>query len=205
MQLLLFGFAVEAGTLGAVAFRGLQYGAALLVGVDCPLYACHGVFLSSCGRSGCSGDGALTGAGQPFSSFLTRLVSLADTVVRPSSRRVRVLGLCSSRWRRLAFWRTILPVPVRRNRFDAPLWVLVLGMCPQFCGVSWATVRRRYSVVRPEAWDQWPVPPRGHGSSRRGAVPTPSSCCARPAWPTSRRIRSRRHRCPGVAAAGSPV
>src|SRR5271154_426205 len=110
-------------------------------------------------------------AGQPFSSFLTRLVSLADTVVRPSSRRVRVLGLCSSRWRRLAFWRTILPVPVRRNRFDAPLWVLVLGMCPQFCGVSWATVRRRYSVVRPEAWDQWPVPPRGHGSSRRGAVP----------------------------------
>jgi ADP-ribose pyrophosphatase YjhB (NUDIX family) len=27
----------------------------------------------------------------------------------------------------LAFWRTIFPVPVRRNRFDAPLWGLVAG------------------------------------------------------------------------------
>src|SRR5947209_779058 len=69
-------------------------------------------------------------AGQPFSSLLTRLVSLADTVVRPSSRRVRVDGLCSSRCRRLAFWRRIFPVPVRRNRFDDPLWVLALGMFP---------------------------------------------------------------------------
>src|ERR1700744_6058811 len=83
--------------------------------------------------SGCSGACA---AGQPFSSFLTRLVSLADTVVRPSRRRVRLVGLCSSRWRRPAFSRTIFPVPVRRNRFDAPLWVLALGMCPQFYCVS---------------------------------------------------------------------
>src|SRR5271168_2894102 len=103
MQLLLFGFAVEAGSLAAVAFRGLQDGAALLMGVDRPLHACHGVFLSSCGRSGCSGAVLLTGAGLPFSVLLPRLVSLPDTAVRPSSRRIRVLDLCSSRWRRLAF------------------------------------------------------------------------------------------------------
>src|ERR1700741_1726944 len=68
--------------------------------------------------------------GQPLSSELTRLVSLAATVVRPSSRRVRLVGLCSSRCRRLAFWRTIFAVPVRRNRLDAPLWVLVFGIFP---------------------------------------------------------------------------
>jgi hypothetical protein len=28
----------------------------------------------------------------------------------------------------LAFWRTILPVPVRRNRFEAPLWVFAFGI-----------------------------------------------------------------------------
>src|SRR5690348_2091726 len=70
--------------------------------------------------------------GQPFSRLLTRLVSLADTVVRPSRRRVRLVGLCSSRCRRLACWRRILPVPVRRNRFAAPLWVFTLGMFPLF-------------------------------------------------------------------------
>jgi hypothetical protein len=31
-----------------------------------------------------------------------------------------------------AFSRTIFPVPVRRNRLEAPLWVFALGMCPQF-------------------------------------------------------------------------
>src|ERR1700679_3547870 len=103
MQLLLFGFAVETGPLAAIAFGSLQDGAALLVGVDCPLHACHGVFLSSCGRSSCSGAVLVTVAGQPFSIFLTRLVSLADTTGRPSSRRVRLVGLCSSRWRRPAF------------------------------------------------------------------------------------------------------
>src|SRR5262249_6692096 len=42
MQLLLFGFAVEPGSLAAIALRGLQDAAPLLVGVDRPLYACHG-------------------------------------------------------------------------------------------------------------------------------------------------------------------
>src|SRR6201996_187911 len=131
MQLLLFGFAVEAGPLAAIALGGLQNGAPLLLGVDCPLYACHGVFLSSSGRKGGYAVAFVTVAGQPLSNLLTRLVSLPDTVVRPSSRRVRVLDLCSSKCRRLAFSRTIFPVPVRRNRFDAPLWLLVLGICLQ--------------------------------------------------------------------------
>src|SRR6201993_5158921 len=128
MQLLLFGLAVEPGPLAAIALRGLQDAAPLLVGVDRPLYACHGFFLLSFRRKW-SGPGGPARA-QPFSSELTRLVSLAETVVRPSSRRVRLVDLCSSRCRRLAFWRTIFPVPVRRNRFDVPLWVLALGMFP---------------------------------------------------------------------------
>src|SRR5271163_2677087 len=86
------------------------------------------------GRGPAPGIWVVRRAVQPFSSELTRLVSLAETVVRPSSRRVRLLALCSRRCRRLAFWRTIFPVPVRRNRFDAPLWVLALGIFPQFLG-----------------------------------------------------------------------
>src|SRR5579875_3338564 len=139
MQLLLFGFAVEPGPLAAIAFRGLQDGAPLLLRVDCPLHACHGWFLSGSDVNGCAAAAehqALPAGkvcGQPFSSFLTRLVSLADTPVRPSSRRVRVVGLCSNRCLRLACSRMIFPVAVRRNRFEAPLWVLAFGMCPQFC------------------------------------------------------------------------
>src|ERR1700760_1441875 len=94
--------------------------------------------------------------GQPFNNALTRLVSLAATVVRPSSRRVRFDGLCSSRCRRLAFWRTILPAPVRRNRFEAPLWVLALGIFPLtllavqfFCLALVSLVRRRCRRPRP--------------------------------------------------------
>src|SRR6202453_737811 len=139
MQLLLFGFAVEPGALAAIAFRGLEDAAPLLVGVDCPLDACHGCSYSRSDVKGQTAGGRLVVYGssggsavQPFSSELTRLVSLAETVVRPSSRRVRLLALCSRRCRRPAFWRTIFPVPVRRNRFDAPLWVLALGMFPQF-------------------------------------------------------------------------
>src|SRR6516162_162612 len=83
----------------------------------------------------CRRSGARALSAQPFSSELTRLVSLAETVVRPSSRRVRLVGLCSSRCRRLAFWRTIFPAPVRRKRFDAPLWVLALGIFPLLLAV----------------------------------------------------------------------
>src|SRR5436309_14780360 len=123
-------------------------------------------------------------AGQPFSSLFTRRVSLAATTVRPSSRRVRVDGLCSNKCRRLAFWRTIFPVPVRRNRFEAPLWVLALGVFPLLLGfcsrgqVSWSTGSRRRRHRNPA-----PRPPGlrdgapWRESSRRGAVPAPSSCC----------------------------
>src|SRR5581483_11727854 len=110
------------------------------------------------GRRASSRRGSGRRGSQPFSRLLTRLVSLADTVVRPSRRRVRLVGLCSSRCRRLACWRTIFPVPVRRNRFDAPLWVLALGMFPLFYAVlEWwvlglskrsrvGSVRRRFGV-----------------------------------------------------------
>src|SRR5581483_7857636 len=47
MKLLLFGLAVEPGSLAAIALRGLQDAAPLLVGVDRPLHACHWVFLLS--------------------------------------------------------------------------------------------------------------------------------------------------------------
>src|SRR6185295_11591144 len=127
MQLLLFGFAVQPRALTAVALGCLEYCAPLLVGVHCALYACHGSVPIRSGRTGLGGC-------QPLSSFLTRLVSLAATSVRPSSRRVRFDALCSSKCRRLAFWRTIFPAPVARNRFEAPLWVFALGICPQFCG-----------------------------------------------------------------------
>ena len=33
---------------------------------------------------------------------------------------VRRGDLCSRRWRRLAFWRTILPLPVTLDRFAVP-------------------------------------------------------------------------------------
>src|SRR5699024_2146899 len=48
--------------------------------------------------------------------------------VRPSSRRVRLLGFFSMMWRRLACWRTSLPVPVFRKRLAVPLWVFIFGM-----------------------------------------------------------------------------
>src|ERR1700741_2273733 len=59
MQLLLFGFAIEPGPLAAIAFRGLQDAAPLLVGVDRPLYACHGCSYS---RSDVNGSGTAPGS-----------------------------------------------------------------------------------------------------------------------------------------------
>src|SRR5260370_26150146 len=37
-------------------------------------------------------------------------------------------ALCANMWLRLARRRIPLPVPVRRNRFPAPLWVFIFGM-----------------------------------------------------------------------------
>src|SRR5664279_3297175 len=44
--------------------------------------------------------------------------------------RVFFEDLCSSRWRPPACSRMTLPVPVRRKRFLAPLWVFIFGMVP---------------------------------------------------------------------------
>src|SRR6187200_2498479 len=185
MQLLLFGFAIQPGPLAAVPLGGLEYCAPLLLGVDCALYACHeGVpILVRAKRSVVRGS-------QPFSSFLMRFLSFADTSVRPSRRRVRVLGLYSSRCLRLAFSRTIFPVPVRRNRFEAPLWDFALGMS---CRVLWFCLFSsaiRLALRGPAApLEPLLVAPPWRESSRRGAGPAPSSCCGRPAWLTSRRSR----------------
>src|SRR5581483_8570884 len=54
--------------------------------------------------------------------------SAGATTKAPSRRRVRLLGLCSSRWFLLARRRITLPEPVSLNRFLAPLCVLVFGM-----------------------------------------------------------------------------
>src|ERR1700758_408679 len=66
MQLLLFGFAIEPGPLAAIAFRGLEDAAPLLVGVDRPLYACHGCSYS---RSDVNGQVLVPGpAPRPWGS-----------------------------------------------------------------------------------------------------------------------------------------
>src|SRR5215831_7143057 len=81
------------------------------------------------------------GLGYFASSFLIFLTSAGASVVSPASRRVRRLGLCSSRWFRFARRRITLPVAVSRNRFPAPLWVFIFGMVA--VSVSCAPMARR--------------------------------------------------------------
>src|SRR6201998_2123409 len=99
--------------------------------------------------------------GQPFNNELIRLLSCAEPAVRPSSRRFRLVGLCSSRCRRLAFWRTIFPVPVRRNRFEAPLWVLALGMLPLVLLLPFSLSGQLCEGVSPAASDSCAGPAPG--------------------------------------------
>src|SRR5262249_48025457 len=56
------GFPVQPGALAAIAFRGLQDGSALLVGVDCALDACHDV--RSYSRSGKGTEGGASAVQQ---------------------------------------------------------------------------------------------------------------------------------------------
>src|SRR4029077_16783678 len=56
------------------------------------------------------------------------LTSAGASVTSRARRRVRLLGLCSSRWFRFARRRITLPVAVSRNRFPAPLWGFIFGM-----------------------------------------------------------------------------
>src|SRR3546814_43456 len=59
---------------------------------------------------------------------LMRGASSGLTTATPSRRRVTLLDLCSRRWRRPAFWRMSFPLPDTLNRFEAPLWLFILGM-----------------------------------------------------------------------------
>src|SRR5688572_14961307 len=66
------------------------------------------------------------------SNFLALAASPGATTLSPSSRRVRVLGLCSFRCI-LPAWRCMsLPVPVNLNRFLAPECVFIFGMLIHF-------------------------------------------------------------------------
>src|SRR3954451_6382200 len=58
---------------------------------------------------------------------LTFLASAGDTATSAARRRVRVVDLPSSRWRRLACSRRSLPLPVTLKRFFAPLCVFIFG------------------------------------------------------------------------------
>src|SRR5882724_3401515 len=124
VERLLLGLAVQPGPLAPVTARPLQDDPALLVGVDCPLHACHLVRLPGSKRC-CGGPGHF-----PSSRFIF-LVSAGASGTSPAKRRVRALVLCSSRWLRLARRRMTLPVPVSRNRLLAPLCVFIFGMSPR--------------------------------------------------------------------------
>src|SRR6185436_12533682 len=110
--------AVEPGALPAIAARGLEDGAALLLSVDCPLDACH-FRNSSCetgpGRAGRSPTRA--GAPQRPSNFLIRRRSALLTSTTPVIRRVTCEDLPSSRCRLPTCSATTLPPPVTRTRF----------------------------------------------------------------------------------------
>src|SRR2546423_2507360 len=122
---LLLRLAVQPRALAAVAGGLLQDYPALLLGVHCPLDACH------CSIS-CSvtGRGAISAGAQRPSSRLTRLTSDLATSTSPVRRRVSSEDLRSKLWRMPAWPRMILPEPVTLKRFLAPLWVFCFGMAP---------------------------------------------------------------------------
>src|SRR5213078_2357177 len=118
---------------------------ALLVGVDCPLDACH--LLTPCSGA----VGVLTrpeidwvpvlayGARRSDDqapvrhlprSFLIFLASPGAISALPVRRRVRRDDLCSSRWRLPARSRITLPEPVILKRLLAPLCDLFFGIAP---------------------------------------------------------------------------
>src|SRR5829696_2223532 len=115
---LLLGLAVQPGPLAAVAAGGLEGGAALLLGVDRPLDACHGsapVFWSVSG-------------GQRPSSFFMRGASAGDSTPMPLTRRLREDDFTSNLCWLLVCSRTSFPPPVTRTRLAVPLWVFCFGM-----------------------------------------------------------------------------
>src|SRR5690606_38962437 len=117
---LLLGLAVQARTLTAVARGALEGSAALLLGVDRPLDACH--FLTPCFRGG-----------YLPSSFLIFFESGADRMLSTATRRLRALVFSWNLWTFIAEACFTLPEPVSLKRFLAPECVLFLGlMAPPF-------------------------------------------------------------------------
>src|SRR5699024_9313982 len=108
---LLLGLAVEAGPLAPVAAGALEGNPALLVGVDCPLHACHVSTPSVV--NGCRA--------QRPSSFLAVFSSGGDRTLSLARRRAAVAVRSWNLWTWRARWCMILPVPVTRKRFLAPL------------------------------------------------------------------------------------
>src|SRR5690606_25821446 len=115
---LLLGLAVEAGPLAPVAAGALEGNPALLVGVDRPLHACH---VSTPSVDGCWA--------QRPSSFLAVFSSGPDRTLSLARRRAAVAVRSWNLWTWRARWCMILPVPVTRKRFLAPLSVFIFGMC----------------------------------------------------------------------------
>src|SRR5690348_4971174 len=164
---LLLGLAVHPRSLAAVPARPLKHHPALLVGVDCPLHACH--FL-------------LPGGGLDYlaSNFLIFFASAGASSTSPASRRVTLLGLCSNRCLRFARRRSTLPVPVSRKRLFAPLCVFIFGML--------AVVFRLLRAL----WRGFVLRPHPAGSRRSRTLPShrspalPRACCPRHAQPGCR-------------------
>src|SRR6478672_7492477 len=125
---LLLRLAVEARALAPVTAGALEDYPALLLGVHCPLDACHCVTPSNPCDAVAARPSNWVRAGQRPSIFLARDTSLLASSTVPLMRRVTLEGFFSRLWRLPAFSRRILPEPVTRKRLLAPECVLFFGI-----------------------------------------------------------------------------